>query len=308
MSHFDQLEAPKHLTSLATSAQLVSVEVSVWTGSVRDKATGSEVASSKMADDDTVEVTKKLLAGSREHKALIINRQTIYNWMNATTFDWAGSFRLLPTARHGKFMKEYAEHERQTLALQEEFLRVYPDIVSNTAFSKQGKLFRREDYPDVATLRHKFGIRLHKMPVPMDDFRCAISAEAIEDDRAHYRKQTEQYVERIASQMADNFVSVMESIHYCCDIETYTDKKGDTKTRRRRLYDTTIQKALEMCETFKEFNITNDVRLEAARAALEATLLKTNLEALRESDTARINVKNDVEDILSRFKKPASDE
>ena len=38
------LRTPKHITTLATSAILISVDITVWTGSARDKGVSDEVA------------------------------------------------------------------------------------------------------------------------------------------------------------------------------------------------------------------------------------------------------------------------
>lgn len=296
------LVVPKHVTSLQTSASLVAVEVSVWTGNIRDRVTSGEVAHDKGADADAVDVTKKLLAGCAEHRALIRNRQSIYNWLEATTWDWAGRLRVLANARLPKFMEESKAHEERTRELTEEFLTAYPDIVSNLAFAKQGKLFRREDYPSVETLRPKFAYNLFRMPIPAGDFRNAVALGTLEDATADYNRQVDRYVQDITSTMMQQFTTVMESISHCCDVETTVDKDGNVKTRRRKLYDATIHKALEMCDTFKQFNPSDCSRLEEARASLENVLRDVNVEALKESDSMRTHMRNEVSDILSKFK------
>jgi len=56
-----------------------------------------------------------------------------------------------------------------------------------------------------------------------------------------------------------------------------------------------------MCETFKEFNVTQDSRLEEARAELEQVVAGLSIETLRNSDTKRVVVKESVDDILKKF-------
>jgi hypothetical protein len=79
------------------------------------------------------------------------------------------------------------------------------------------------------------------------------------------------------------------------------DNTGETKTRKRKIYDTTIQKALEMCETFKGFNLSADGELEEARALLEKAVSDVSASDIRESDAVRSSVKEDVDSILSKF-------
>ena len=56
-----------------------------------------------------------------------------------------------------------------------------------------------------------------------------------------------------------------------------------------------------MCETFKEFNVTQDTRLEEARAELERVVSGLSIEILRNNDTKRVVVKEGVDDILKKF-------
>jgi len=42
------------------------------------------------------------------------------------------------------------------------------------------------------------------------------------------------------------------------------DDAGETKVKKRKIYDTTILKAKEMCETFKGFNLNADPELRVS--------------------------------------------
>jgi hypothetical protein len=52
---------------------------------------------------------------------------------------------------------------------------------------------------------------------------------------------------------------------------------------------------------YKEFNLTNDTDLEDARAKLEMALRGVTVDVLREGDVSRVQVKDAVDDILSKF-------
>jgi hypothetical protein len=95
-------------------------------------------------------------------------------------------------------------------------------------------------------------------------------------------------------------LEVMESISHCCGVDE-SEVNGETRTKRRKIYDTTIQKALEMCESFKRFNLKNDSELEQARASLEKVLSGVKAEDIRDSDAVRNHVKEGIDDILSKF-------
>ena len=297
----DSIAPPKHLTSLATSSQLIMVDVHVWTGQKSDKRVSDEVTTAKNADNDSGKFVKQLLAGCAEHKALLNNRQTVTNWLNIITLDWAGKWRNLPNFRRERFHEEYAAHEKRTLEMQETFFDVYP-FITNKAVEKQGALYSASDYPRVEELRHKFGIELHKMPVPTDDFRCAITAEALEDDRTYYRQQTQRYVDTITAQVSENLVAVIESIAHSCDVTQSVGKDGEIKIVRNKLYDKTLHKALEMCDMLKTYSVVDNPAVEQARVALERVLSGVNADALRGSEGLRSQVRNEMTDILSKFR------
>jgi hypothetical protein len=227
-------------------------------------------------------------------------RQTIYNWVQKNTYDWAGSQRLLPVANLVRFHKEYIEHEKKFFELVDDFLDKYPTIVSNMAFV-QGSMFDRNEYPDVADLRRRFSIDLIQSEVPTGDFRCKIAQELLDDMTVHYNRQAKRMVEDILAKQSSQLIDIMKSISYCCEVETVIDDNGEIKVRRRKLYDSTLDRARELCETFKDFNIMSDPKLEEARASLEKLLEGVDIERLRNSDTKRVVMKEGIDDILAKF-------
>jgi len=294
------LNKPKHITSLSTSCVLVSIESHVWNATVQDREISEEVTSAKRADKDAGKFVKNLLAKNAEHKAVLNYRQTIYNWMQRCTYDWAGSQRLLPVANLTRFHTEYRDHVQKLNDLVDDFLDKYPSIVSNMAFV-QGTMFNRSEYPDVSELRHKFSIDLIQSEVPTGDFRCAISQDLAEDMSKHYERQAKRLVEDILSKQTTQLTEIMKSLSHCCETETVIDDNGEVKIRRRKLYDSTLDRARELCETFKKFNLTADPRLEEARSGLERLLDGVEIEKLRNSDTQRVVIKEGIDDILSKF-------
>jgi hypothetical protein len=279
---------------------LVSIESHVWNATVQDREISEEVTSAKRADKDAGKFVKNLLAKNAEHKAVLNYRQTIYNWMQRCTYDWAGSQRLLPVANLTRFHTEYRDHVQKFNDLVDDFLDKYPSIVSNMAFV-QGTMFNRSEYPDVSELRHKFSIDLIQSEVPTGDFRCAISQDLAEDMSKHYERQAKRLVEDILSKQTTQLTEIMKSLSHCCETETVIDDNGEVKIRRRKLYDSTLDRARELCETFKKFNLTADPRLEEARSGLERLLDGVEIEKLRNSDTQRVVIKEGIDDILSKF-------
>ena len=302
------LEKPSHLISLASSAVLVSLDVNVWSATKQDRGISNEITTAKNADRSAGRYVKNLLADHAKHKALVNYRQTIYNWIKRRTYRWNNSQDLLPSADLTRFKTEFQEHEVSFYTLLDDFCNQYDSIVSDMAF-KQGTMFDRSDYPTKEEVRAKFGIKLFVSEVPMSDFRCGIAQDIADDLFASYTKQAEEIISSVEREQADRFIEVMQSISHCCGVDEYevtnastnTGLTKEVRTKKRKIYDTTIQKAKEMCETFKGFNLTNSQELEQARASLEKALNGVTAEDIRDSDAIRHAVKEDVDSILGKF-------
>jgi len=294
-----EIQKPNHLISLSSSAQLVTVEVNVWTATKQDKQISNEVTSAKNASTDAGKFTKNLLSNSPDHKALLNYRQTVYNWLQRCTFDWAGSVRLLPTFSIEKFMKEWASHEVEFNKLLDNFIAKYPTIVSDAAF-KQGDMFNRSEYPEPEDIRRRFRLKLFVTKVPENDFRSGGIATAIADDlEQHYNNQIEEIVNKSMEEASERLIEIASRISNACTEVTPDD---DGKVKRKKVYETTISQARDICETLKHFNLTNNQLLESARAQLEEALSGVTLEDLRESSYVRSTVKDTVDDMLNKFK------
>jgi hypothetical protein len=297
-----QLESPNHVVSLATSAVLVNAEVSVWSATKQDRVISNEVTTAKKADHSAGRYVKNLLADDPTHKQLLNYRQTVYNWLRRNTYDWNGSLRLLPVINLPKFKAEFHQHEKSYFALRDAFLDKYPTIVSNMAF-KQGDMFDRSEYPSVESIKDKFRIRLYVSEVPMSDYRCAIAEDLAEDLKLTYQRQiNDEIVPQVMEEISHQFMEVMESISHCCGVdEISTSSDGEVKTKKRKIYEGTIEKARALCETFRGFNLTNDAEMAQMSESLKNVLNGVVAEDLRESDAVRESVKQGVDDILTKF-------
>lgn len=297
----ETMQKPNSIISLATSAVLVSVDVNVWSATKQDRGISDEVTNSKNADNSAGRFVKNLLADNQHHKRVANYRQTIYNWVKRSTYRWNNSQDLLPVLALEKFKTEYQEHESEFYRLLDDFLAHYTSIVSDMAF-KQGDMFNRMDYPDVEQVRGKFGIRLFVAEVPTQDFRCAVAEDIAEDLKQQYESQAEEIITGILSQQQERLAELLQSISHCCGVqEISVSGEHEIKTKKRKIYDTTIEKARELASMYKDFNLTGNTNLAEASRLLENTLNGVTAELIRDSDAVRDKVKNEVDDILGKF-------
>ena len=293
------LKKPDHVISLATSAMLVDARVTVWTGTKQDSEISDEVTFAKKAERDSGKFVKHLLANCPEHKRCMNYRQIVYNWMQRRSYDWAGSLRLLPIVDYPKFMVEYAHHEKTFYELVDTFIQAYPVIVSNRAFVL-GDMFDRNDYPDLSTVRSKFTLNLYRSEVPTGDYRVTIAQDAVDNLAVTYERQARSLVETVLTQQKDQLVDIMKTLAENCAVETVSEN-GELKVKRKKLYESTLTRAQELCETFRGFNITKDNELETVRTELARVVGGLTIDKLRDSDTTRTVVHEELTDILSKF-------
>ena len=292
-----ELNQPNYLISLATSGMIVHVEVNVWSATKQDKDISEEVTSAKNASKDAGRFVKHLLAGDPTHKELLNHRQTVYNWVKRRTYDWAGSSRYLPLASLETFKKEFHDMEADHQTLLDRFIEKYPDIIAAMAF-KQGDMFNADDYPSVDEMRNRFRINLYVTDVPTGDFRNAIANDIAEDLKQHYQKETNDKVQEI---MRDASVRLVEFIKRIANSCRDTEPDANGKARRPKVYETTLQQAKEHCNLLKDFNLTNDPKLEEMRIDLLNTIENVTAQDIRDSDATRAHVKSEVDKIMSKF-------
>lgn len=290
------LKDPTIKTDLRSCGILVTPVVKSTTLTIRDRQTGAEVAAQKNATSGAVEVNKKLAPGLGELTKLLNFRQTIHNGMNDHTFDFAGDQKFLPAPRFERFFKWWDERVAEHAQLKHDFLSVWPDVRSKAAFDL-GDLFNRDEYPTVEELDRKFTIRLYKAEVPVGDFRNVIMHEALADQKASMQADLDSQLQTMYDEQVKQLVEMLTRLSNACKVEV----SRDGKVRRGKVYDVTLEKALELCDTFNKFNPTGSVLLRDARDALSSALQGVTTDTLRESDTLRSQVKTTVDDILNKF-------
>ena len=298
-----ELQQPEHIVSLATSSMLVSVDVSIWTATKQDRGISDEVTAMKKAELGTAKVTKYLFAKNPKHHRIVKLRQLILKWLKQSTYRWNNAQDLLPTVDLEKFKAEYEKYESEFNTAVEDFLENYQTLVSDEAF-KQGDMFDKNDYPSIEVLRQKFNMRLYVAEVPSQDFRCQVSQDTANDLKAEYQQQADDIVKTVVNDQCNRIVDVMRSISHCCGMIEGTDKHGNPVHKKRAIYDTTFQRAKALANTIKNFKpIDNEQSnmLQGAVDDLEKVIGGVSTDILRDSDSTRAEVKQGIDDILSKF-------
>ena len=293
------LKKPEHIISLATGGILLRAKVTVHTFTKQDRQISDEVTQAKKAARNAGRYTKQLFADVPELRALLNDRQTWYNFVQKVTYPWDGEWGYLPVSRIAQVMSEIEQRKKISAELLEKFINVMPQAISNEAFA-QGDMFNRDDYPDPDTVRNKFKVIVQTMNVPEGDYRVEIATHLADDLQKNFEQQTRDIIGEIHGKQQEQLLKVLQSLSYCCDSET-VEENGEIKVKRRKLYESTLTDAMELCNTFAEFNLTNDPKLDTASRDLLKVLDGVTVEQLRNSDSKRVVVKESVDDILAKF-------
>lgn len=278
---------------ISNSAMLVDLNISVWTGRKMDKKVSEEVDASKGTKARAGNYHKKLLAGTDKLEKIQKIVSAVRTWNYNNTLPWSdGGSRLLPMKNFFEYKATLNNFEQQYAQAVDEFLQEYPQLVSNSAFAL-GSLFDRGEYPDVESLRNKFGFKYVFCPVPdAGDFRIDVEEQA----KAELQQQYKSYYEtKLAEAMKDAWTRLHDTLKHLSERMDYTDEN------KKKFWDSTITNATELCSLLTSLNVTNDPKLEEARQKLEKALAGVAPDDIRESEAIRTSVKSKVDEILNMF-------
>ena len=281
--------------TIASSAMLVDLTIRGWSGKKQDKEVSDEVGASKGATTANAGVYQKnLLAGPKELRAIQQYSATIRLWHASRTLPWSDSgTRLLPAIGWEQYMREVAEHEAHYNRLVQDFVQAYHLLIQGAQISLAG-LFKYSDYPDPSEIPAKFALRYSAYPLPIEgDFRVDIGNEGMSVLKEQFAKQQEA---RIAEAMGEVRERVKKSLTRISN-QLRVEEDGTKK----RVYEGTIESAIELCDALEGFNLTRDPELVALRKEMKECLGGYTLDDLRKDDVVRGYAREEVNALLDKF-------
>jgi len=282
--------------SIASSAVLVELNISVWTANKLDKGATDTVLASNSASKDSAQVRKNLMAGTDKRKKIADYAAKIRLYHNQTTLSWSDKgARLLPTSLFMDYKQNMNVYQSNMTTMVEDFYANYADLI-DLAKHHMGDLFNPYDYPSIDELRNKFGFRLVFSPLPEGgDFRLDIPKADMEELGQQYESA---FNDRLKDAMREPWEKLHKTLVHIS--EKLTDVEGDDETKKR-YHDTLITNAQELCGLLTHLNVTKDPLLEQARRELELTMLGVDIDSIKDYPDVRSKVKAKVDDILKKF-------
>lgn len=277
--------------SIASSAMLVELSISTWTGRKLDKRASTDVTRSNGADSGIANVHKKLLGNCDELTAVQKFTGNVRNMHYSMTMPWSDTgLRLLPTAQYAKYHQAMTDLQNEYERLAQTFMTSYEWEISQ-AQARLGALFSRDDYPSSESIASKFGFRLNYIPLPdAGDFRIDVGTEATEQIKSHYEGFYTQMIERAMSDVWRRVYSALSKMSERLDYGDHEDKKI--------FRDTLVDNVLDMVDLLDVCNVTGDSQMSAMRLNLEDALRGVTPDALRDDAFLRAETKRAVDNAI----------
>lgn len=282
-------------TPMVLNAVIVELNVSCWTARRHDKKASKEVTDTSGANsNDAARVHKNLMAGMDNLKKVTDFVALTRNEFYKMTLPWSDSGqRIIPMTGFFDLKEWVDDKELEFNSLVQQFLIDYPLLISAQAF-QLGRLFERADYPTVSEIKDKFKFSVNFLPLPdAGDFRIDAPNEALQDMKQEYDRLVKERVSAATQHLEDRLREQLNRISERLE----PDEKGGKKVFRNSLVDN----AVDECDMIKRLNVTNDVKIEKARAGLDQALIGVDPNLLRESEGVRATVKQKVDSVLASW-------
>lgn len=277
--------------SIASSAVLIDLSISTWTGRKLDKRASNDVTASNNAAKGVANVHKKLLGDCAELDAVQKFAANARNAHYAMTMPWSDlGLRLCPTKKYidaNGYERTMTELQNEFTRLTDAFLQAYDWEIQNAAL-KLGALFSHDDYPTRDSLAAKFRFRFTAMPLPdVGDWRLDIGNEAAASMREQYEKF---YGEQLTKAMADVWERAHDALTKMSERLDYADD-----TTKKVFRDTLVTNVQEIVDLLGTMNVTNDPAMTDAHRRLDAAMQGITPDALREDAYLRAQTKREVD-------------
>lgn len=218
------------MSALAERAMLVSLTLSAWTARKLDrtliqpflKELGADERAGAMelrlVPEEAIEPTRQVRAAARERYKRL-------------TLPWGNeNLRILSMDAFWDFQTAMAEERARVEAVDEAFVRCYPDLYADAERRLGPVLFRVAQLPRVEEIRGRFGFTLNILPVSdANDFRVGLDAATVEHLRAEIRSELTQ---RYQDAQQDLWTRLVDALRH------FVAMAGDTK---RKLYPSVLE-------------------------------------------------------------------
>jgi hypothetical protein len=276
--------------SIASSAVLIDLSISTWTGRKLDKRASKDVTTQNNAATGVANVSKKLLGDCAELDAVQKFAANARNAHYAMTMPWSDlGMRLCPTKQYFKYHESMTALQTEFTRLVTVFLDAYDWEIQNAQL-KLGALFNPDEYPSREALTDKFRFRYVAVPMPdAGDWRLDIENEAAQSMREQYEKF---YGEQLTKAMNDVWTRAHDALSKMSERLDYADSQTKKVFR-----DSLVSNVTDIIDLLDACNVTGDPVMSEAQRKLDQALRGVTPDALREDAYLRAQTKRQVDEV-----------
>ena len=276
--------------SITTKAMTLNLQIGIWQGYRLDKEASRKVTEDAGANVDAARVNKHLVP-KEALKPVVAAAGAVRAHFYSKTLPWKDNGdRLLTRVMFADFIEE---HERLKGSFDDAvstFLNeAYPAARDQAEF-RMGDLFKEDDYPSPASLRHRFYVSTDIDAVTeAGDFRVTLDAEHASEVRSQMESAMR---DRIGRAMQDIWTRLSDVVGH------FADKMGSDGIFR----DTTVRNIDELLDLLPGLNVLDDPDLTAMGEEIKAKLMGYEPKDLRKDPETRSQAARDAEVIMERMR------
>jgi len=273
--------------SLSSKAVLSTLVSTQWTARKLDRKVSKEVSNTHAAAPDAGRYNKLLI----NKAALDTIQQTVsasrqYHYRVTLPWNIKGT-QILPAALFTEYNEKMNEYKRTFEQEVAQFIRVYPEYVSN-AKTRLGDMFNPLEYPDVSDLAHRFTFDVNYAVIPnTGDIRVEMSnkekAELTKQVEANMKTQEEAAVKATMERMKE----VVERM--------YTSLSNE-----KRFSHTMVDGLRDLVSLIPSFNFTNNQEIKDISESMKK-LCTHDAEDLRKDKALRLSTAKEADEILRKM-------
>ena len=287
--------------SLGTHAKLSHLNVTLWDGKKTDRDASTNVAIGFRGDPQKFKLIKSLLDDNPhlqklkkiERAARKVHSQYTQPWLDRGP-------RLIPAVsimdirpKMDRFHQDFYEELDLLCDTFEDSVEREAEQSRNSG-SGLGDNFKRSDYPSKYTIRSKFSFTYVLIPLAEADNGGSILDESREYLESSYKKF---YGKQNATMMSGIY---RDSIDELTDIRAKLDYSFGAKATG--FHNTLPDRARDKMYTLRNFNFNKETSIELTVQKLEDALHNVDAEALRDSESLRVEVVDAITNVLNVLK------
>lgn len=283
----------KKTAPLCERALLVSLQVSMWTGTRKDSTLSEEFCSEKGAERDAGSFFINFLP-PKEIKELRNESSRLRNEWKSLTLPWGdGGMRILSSQE----VFDYSTAMRKAIQRYDKAIETfandrYPDIIKNMPDRLKG-LLNGQTMPSAKEIRARYNARHSMFPVPnSNDFRLQAGIDGEEDIRKEVERSMMEATKTTIKAVWEQFASIVGKVE-----ETLSNPD-------KKMTDKMIDKLLDFCIKLPRLNLTEDKDLEDMRVEVVQRLRNLQADVIndKKNEKERKDVAKAAKDCISKMK------